>query len=200
MLKLRIYALFLMLVALVANAATPSHVLDRCASTLSSSPSVTVDFTIVGDDGVEMPSTLIVAAEKFRLSTPGMETWFDGTTQWTYTASDRSVSITEPTTAELLEVNPLAIVSQWKTLYNATPTQRANEIKLSAKSKGSTVKEVLLTVNPKTGLPAKMLIMLGNGQKASVLVKNIKNGKTMPASTFKYDKNRYPAKEVIDLR
>lgn len=200
MLKLRIQALILTLVALVARAASPSQVLDRCASTIESSPSVTIDFTLVGEEGAEMPSTLIVSGEKFRLSTAGMETWFDGTTQWTYATADRSVSITEPTAAELLEVNPLAIVSNWKTLYNAAPTQRANEAKLTAKTKGATVKEVLVTVNPATGLPTKMLIQLGNGHKATVLVKDIKRGKTVPASTFKYDKNRFPSKEIIDLR
>lgn len=187
-------------VMLCAMAVTPATVIERCGSTLNSSPSVTVKFTVVNEAGEELPSSLIVSGRQFRLSTSGMEVWYDGSTQWTYYSAGDQLSISEPTPEELLECNPLAVVDNWKKLYNATSTGRANEVMLESKSRSAAVRSILLTANASTSLPEKLLVSFSNGQMATILVKSILKGKAVPASTFKYDSRRYPASEIVDLR
>lgn len=184
----------------IMKAATPAEVADKCAATLAGSPSVTVDFTVVDSNGNEGASSLIVSGNKFRLTAPGMETWYDGATQWTYYEAESQLSISEPTAEELIECNPLALVSNWKKLFSAVSTGRKNEVRLDAKNKSTSLKSVLMTVNPATSLPSRMLVTFSNSRQATILIKNIRKGKTVPASTFRYDSKKYSPREVVDLR
>lgn len=192
--------LVLMCTAILCRAASPGDVVDRMATVVNGSPSVTVDFVIVDGAGNDLPSTLIVSKDKFRLSSQGIETWYDGKTQWTYFSEPGQLTLTEPTAEELLENNPLAILGSWKKLYTATSTGRPDEVSLDALQRTAAVKNVRLTADASTSMPQKMLITFSNGQQATVLVKNIRKGKAVPASTFVYDSKRFPAKETVDLR
>lgn len=197
----RISLLICMLLSLtVVRASGPGDVVDKCAAAINSSPSVTVDFTVVDDAGNQLESTLIVAKDKFRLTTPEMETWFDGKTQWTLFPQASQLSISEPTPSELIDSNPLAVVNNWRSLYTASATGRKDEVRLTAKNKSTSFRTVLITADAGTSYPAKILVTLSNGRTATILVKNIHKGKAMPLSTFRCNPDAHKVSEVIDLR
>ena len=55
---------------------------------------------------------------KFILDMDAMKVWFDGKTQWSFVHQNKEVSITEPSEKELVETNPMAILSGFKIKCN----------------------------------------------------------------------------------
>ena len=184
-----------------ANAAeTATQLLSKCAAKVDKSPSVTIKFRLAFGNRYS-DCTMILAKDKYRLSSSDMEVWYDGKTQWTYAKASKELSITEPTTDELLECNPFAILKGFSKIYNCRRLGGpANDIELTSKVKGSAVKKAVVSIDSKTSLPTKLVVTLSNGRTFSATVSSTTAGKALPASTFTYDKSKFPAKEIVDLR
>lgn len=86
-------------------------------------PAVEAQFTINGADGAVQGSALMAGAA-FAFTTPQLDVWFDGRTQWVFLHSTGEVSITEPTADELATTNPFVVLSAYDTHYTsaASPT------------------------------------------------------------------------------
>ena len=203
------YTLILLLmlpVALGVTAAQPESaaaVMARCAAKVNSAESVTAAFDLtVGADSYAC--TLTVSKQKFVLDSQRMKVWYDGTTQWVYETSDRRLSITEPTADELLETNPFAILNHYARVYNCRLLKSApgaTAVELVPKSPATaSVRSAVVTVNDKTNLPAKVVVTLAGGSVMAASLVKTEIGKKLPPSTFVYDKNRFKASEIIDLR
>ena len=179
---------------------TAEQLIERCASKINKAPSMTIKFNLSFGDK-KSDCQLIVSREKYRLSSSDIEVWFDGTTQWSYSSADREVSITEPTIDEQLECNPFAILNNFKSAYNVRRLSgEKNEIEMTAKNKMSTVRKAVITINGTTGLPSKLVVTMSNGRTFSAVVTSAVEGKRLPSTTFVYDKAKYPANTVVDLR
>ena len=176
------------------------QLLQKCADKINSSPSLTLKFALSYGDK-KSNCELIIARDKFRLSSADVEVWFDGTTQWSYSASESEVSITDPTPEEQLECNPFSIINNYKSVYSFRSLAGGkNEIELTAKSKMSSIRRAVLTIDPKTNLPSKMIVTMSNGRTFTATVTSAAVGKSLPSAVFTYDKAKYPARTTIDLR
>lgn len=206
--KIDIKHLLALLLAVVAFA-TPvgaaesaAQVMARCAAKVNNAASVDAHFYLtIGADRYDCSMT--VAKQKFTMSTPEMHVWYDGATQWTYAISGGELSITEPTADELLESNPFAILNHYAKAYTCrmlTPENGMKRVELTSKSRSASVRKAEVMINPKTDLPVKVIMTLSNGRVVAATVTSITVGKAKPASTFTYNKAKYPAKEIIDLR
>ena len=202
----RLSAFILLLVAALAApfpahaVETASQIIAKCAAKVSAAPSLKLKFTLQYGDK-SSPCDITVAKQKYRLSSPEMEVWYDGNTQWTYAVAQRELSITEPTADELLECNPFAILNHYAKVYTCRRLSgNGNDIELTAKSSASTVRKAVVTVDPKTYMPQKLVVTLSNGRTFSAVVGTVTTGKNLPASYFTYDKAKYPASETVDLR
>ena len=200
---LRTFVVVLLAGFCVSNAfavETAEQVLSKCASKISKAPSVDIKFNLNYGDS-KSKCELIISRDKYRLSSADMEVWYDGATQWSYLTSDKEVTITEPLPEELLESNPFAIITNYKTSFTFRRLAGdKNEIELVAKNKMSSIKKAVITIDGKTYLPTKLVVTMANGHTFAATVTSAAEGKQLPAATFIYNKNQYPAKTTIDLR
>lgn len=191
------------LLALAASGATGAEKLvGQVKSKLASAPSVDVVFTINGGEG-PVQGSATMAKDRYFLSTPVLTVWYDGRTQWTYLKSTDEVSITEPTADELIAANPFAILSAASdnyTLRQLTDSQGRKRVELTPKSKMSGISKIVLFIDPATYYPHAIVVNFDDGRSVDVVIDKVTAGTTKPVSAFRYDKNRFPATEIIDLR
>ena len=185
-------------VGLPLQAATPAARLAACATKITNAPSVTFKLTMTAGGTTTHP-TLIVSGNKYRLSSPEMEVWYDGKTMWVYMPSTAEVNISEPTADELLECNPIALLSGYAGLY-ASREAGNDVVELTARGKASTLRKAVVHFDQKTNLPTAIDATMNGNQQVKIKIDSAVDGKTLPASTFIYNAKSYPAKEIIDLR
>lgn len=186
--------------ARMSAAETADQILAKCAQKVNSSPSISIKFVLSFDNN-KLPCDLLISKDKYHLSSNGMQVWYDGKTQWTYINDTKQLSITEPTTDELLESNPFAILNHYKKAYSCKRLSgKGLEIQLTAKSKASSIQKAVVSIDPRTYLPSKVVVTISNGKIMTAAAGTTTIGKLLPAKTFIYNKAKFPAKETIDLR
>lgn len=196
-------ASFIFAVASFAQAMSASQVMDSAAKKIRSMKSVsaTYDMTV---DSEHMSGTLVMSADKFHLSSDQIMAWYDGKTQWSYSADTNEVNIIEPTPEELVAINPFVIISSFKKSYKPVLLKSESgtyKIRLTPISpKGAQITEAVITLNANSFLPSYISITLDSGNKLNIKVKSIKTGVNYPHSTFVFNKKMLPKAEIVDLR
>lgn len=179
---------------------TASQIIAKCAARVTDAPSLKFKFTLQYGDRTS-PCDITIAKQRYRMSSPEMEVWYDGSTQWTYASAQKELSITEPTADELLECNPFAILNHYSKAYNCRRlSDKELKIEMTAKSAVTTVRRAVIDIDPATYLPEKMIVTLSNGHTFTATVGSAVAGKALASSYFTYDKAKYPAVETVDLR
>ena len=177
--------LFLLVSALFAHAADAgTEIMKRCADKFRTAPSVTVDFAVAHNAGQDN-GTLTMSKNLFKIATPALSIWYDGTTQWTYLKSNNEVNITEPTGEELMESNPFELINSF-----------ANHFK----SNDSAISSAKITISKSTGWPTAMVIVFDGGATTSVSIRSVKTGAALGKNVFKFDSKTFSDVEVVDLR
>ena len=169
MMKQRLITFILLSVVVFVKAIaadTADALLGRAADKLRASKSVTAQFTLSAG-GNKSAGKIILAGERFHVSTADLTTWYDGNTQWTYVPSADEVNITTPTPEELQQVNPFAIINAFRRSYKASfagKTATTRTILLSSTAKAAEIKTVTVTLNTSTLYPIRIAINLsGDG-------------------------------------
>ena len=198
----RIILLILTFAALVCAAQTPETVLDRCVSSLKGRGTVSANYSISSTQG-SGSGTIVMSGSKFRILSPALKCWYDGTTLWTYSSATGEVNITNPTSAELASVSPYATAQNYKATYNISKQSATGStyvVKLVPKRR-SQVTQVLLTANTSTNRISKVVINTKSNGTTTISISNYNNNATSTAATFKFDKSQVPAgTQVVDLR
>ncbi len=194
----------LLMVALCVGAAsTGGALLQRCAAKIKSAPSLSVTYT-VSADGNTAEGLLVLQGEMFTISTPGMVSWYDGKSQWTYSDQIGEVNVISPTAEEVQQINPFAIVKSFSSSYSSEQVKSSSAgvttLRLTAKNRKSDISSADVTINDKTLYPTRIVLTMSNRQKVTINIKNVKAGGKLPVSNFRFDAKRYPNVQVIDLR
>lgn len=185
-----------------AAADNAAATLDAVAHKIRTSKSISATYSLSGNQ-ISGSGTLILAGESFAMTSPKMSVWYDGTTQWTYSAADNEVNITEPTPDELQQINPLIIINSFRQGYTAktlSSTKTAVKIQLTARNQKADIRTATVTINPVTKLPTEIRLALASGQNAVISISNATVGKSLSKDTFRFPKAKYPRAEIIDLR
>lgn len=197
-------AAMLLLMAIPASAATISaaDLVATAAAKLRSAPSVSVAFTASGPAaGSVSRGTFTIAADRFKIDSPDARIWYDGKTQWAWSAASGEVNITEPTIEEIAEVNPLAILNSLRTRYKASylgnPSQRTVVLTPAMPDPPVTRAEIAFGAD---GYPTRMILKMPSGDTVTIRVTSVKTGAALPASTFRFTPGMAPGAEVVDLR
>lgn len=106
--------------AIWAQATTDAQaktIADKAVAQLQRAP-VKIEFTttyVAGNTGDKNVSNGVcaISGKKSYVQFGGLETFFDGKTQWVFMPDNNEVSITEPTLAEQREVNPLLMMHDY---------------------------------------------------------------------------------------
>lgn len=194
----------LLMVALCVGAASSGGaLLQRCAAKIKSAPSLSVTYT-VSADGNTAEGLLVLQGEMFTISTPGMVSWYDGKSQWTYSDQIGEVNVISPTAEEVQQINPFAIVKSFSSSYSSEQVKSSSAgvttLRLTANNRKSDISSADVTINDKTLYPTRIVLTMSNRQKVTINIKNVKAGGKLPVSNFRFDAKRYPTVQVIDLR
>lgn len=199
------YIVFLSFVFICTNnicAITANEILNNASEKYQKDGSISAQFTLSGV-GNPTEGEIVISGDKFFLSTPQLSIWYNGRTQWTYSADTNEVNITEPTVEELQQVNPFAIINSFRMQYNAILLKSANSLYriqlIPLKAENTNINKAIVTLNSTTLYPTEIALTI---DKNIVTIKtiNIKTIKSASHQTFVFDKKKYPNAEIIDLR
>ncbi len=148
---------------------------------------------------------LLMKGDCFYLDAGGVQSWFDGRTQWSYVEANEEVNITSPTPEELQGIHPYALLSLYKNGYNYQYT--------GAKTRqGKSGHEVVLTPERKQDISAITLFVSREYQPLyikveqtdmparEIVITSFQAKQPLDDATFRFDAKKYPDAEVIDLR
>jgi outer membrane lipoprotein-sorting protein len=149
---------------------------------------------------------MIMKADKFRLETPDMMTWFDGTTQWTYMLRTGEVNVSIPTGSDLQFLNPMILLQGYQKDFNVSyigestsaNAKTAYDIMLTPKKKED-IEKIEIQIEKNISLPAKLVVTMRNDMRNTIHIKEIKEA-NHPDETFIFPENEYPDADIIDLR
>lgn len=193
--------------AVIGNAAakTAAGVVNRAITVIENSPSVTADISVSRSGGEKSEGNLILSKEKFRIDFPGVKNWFDGKNMWAYSSSAGEVNLTEPSAEELMEINPLSYITSVRNNFNKRLLKSIDKgistVELTPlKGKKSDVDKIVASFCETTGFPVKLILYTKGQGVVTVTLGNIRVGKKLPVSTFRFNPAQLPGVEVIDLR
>lgn len=149
--------------------------------------------------------TLLLKDNRFYLNCGGVQSWFDGKTQWSYLENSEEVNVTTPTAEELQTIHPYALLSIYKKGYNYRYAG-------SKKRNGQQGYEVVLTPVEKQDIASITLFVSlayqplyikvePEGQPANeIIITSYQTNQPLDNALFIFDKKKFPNAEVIDLR
>lgn len=199
-----IVALLSLAASFTASAADDAaNLIKQCADKLASAPSVKASYVVTLKGQGDARGNLIMSADKFTAAAPGIITWFDGLTQWTYSSSDGEVTIVEPTPEELAQSNPLSVIRSLTTGYKAAMVKSApgtKSIRLTPLTKKSDYKQIVVTLSASTLLPTQLVANTTDGNVMNLKITSLSIGNPVSSRSFKFDPKRYPNARVNDMR
>lgn len=201
--------LYILLALLISytplSAATPTaaELVDAAAAKMRASQSTVIDFTAQGGDGAAttVKGRLTLSGDRFIIDSNDAKIWYDGKTQWSWSAAADEVNITEPTIEEVAQVNPYAILnslrSRYKARYQGSPSDRTVILTPSMPDPAILHTEISFTPD---GYPSKMKVRTSSGDNITITVSRVTPGKALPISTFRFIPAKAPGAEIVDLR
>ena len=186
--------------------------LDKMAAGFEKSKSYTIHFTmnvkeIMQRSAESFDAKIEVSGERFHLSTPDVEAWFNGETQWVLMHQSDEVNISTPTKEELKQTNPVQILNSYKKGYTYSYIGERNDAKGRASfvvelkpEKPGDIEYVTLLIDKKAGTPNTIVIKQKGGIETHIHINKILNDQSIPDNTFVFDKSKHSGVEVIDLR
>lgn len=196
------YLLLLLLapLSLVAQKeARAREILDRTCQNIEQARGVTLSF------GGTIQGTMELKGEKFHLRSQGIESWYNGETQWSYLSNSDEVNITTPTPEDLQQTHPLYLLSSYQNGYNYKylgqkqfKGETGHEVKLTPQKKEE-IQSITLVVST-TYQPLYLKIVASNQPETEITITSFVIGQTFSDAHFQFDKKKYPNAEVIDLR
>ena len=198
----------MLLLTLSAAAQTATNVLDRTANTLKKSGGIEAQFEATTFQGTtekgRTTGTICVKGDKFKVTTPDGNIWFDGKTQWSLYANSDEVNVSNPTEKEIQSINPYTFINLYKHGFNHSMTNTSYngtacyDVRMTPQ-KASRIKEMRVVIDKKTFLPYSIRIKQDNDW-FRVRVNGIKTNNKWKDSFFRFNEKEYPNIEVIDLR
>lgn len=187
-----IISLLTILTALTASAQIPARV-KAAADKVKASPALQVSFKANGKPG----SMLLGDGGKFALIMGDIKVYFDGKTQWAYSATDKEVTILEPTADELAYGNPAAILSTLSSAFKGAKI-KGETYRLTPLSADADIAEVTIAF-PGSGVwPQSMSIIGPSGSMAISDLKFTPLKEKKPASAFRFTAPK--GTTITDLR
>lgn len=185
------------------------EILDKTYNIYTQSKGVGFDFNVKTSNGKSTSSqkgNVMAKGNKFRVTMPGMSTWFDGKTQWVLLRDNNEVNVSTPSQAEIASISPIALMSMYKSGYNLkNPVSKivsrkaAWSIELTPVKKGDFSK-IIVAVDKKSYQLLQINGYQQNGVTNTINVVSYNDKNNFDDAIFSFSKRNYPNVEVIDLR
>ena len=178
------------------------EILDKTANALQQAGGIRATFGGTGN------GTLLLKGNRFYLNSGGIQSWFDGKTQWSYVTKNDEVNVSNPTQEELQQINPYTFLYMYQKGFSyklgATKTYRGKavwEVVLTARDKKQELEHITLFVTKDTYEPLCILLQQrGQQTRNEITITSYQTKQNYADQVFTFDKKQYPNAEVIDLR
>ena len=178
------------------------EILDKTANALQQAGGIRATFGGTGN------GTLLLKGNQFYLNSGGIQSWFDGKTQWSYVTKNDEVNVSNPTQEELQQINPYTFLYMYQKGFSyklgATKTYRGKavwEVVLTARDKKQELEHITLFVTKDTYEPLCILLQQrGQQTRNEITITSYQTKQNYADQVFTFDKKQYPNAEVIDLR
>lgn len=195
-----------------AQTVDAAAILEKAAQTYERSKGIAAQFTTIISSNQQQASEKVVGVinmkgDRFKLLTPDMHVFFDGTTQWTYLAETEEVNVTNPSGEDLLLINPSLLLKGYeqgfRAVYKGEDKGRDGKlvylIELTPLKK-SDMNRVVLQIGKVSSLPSGIVVSSKGGITTSIYITDLETGVNQPDSFFVFKEADYPDAEIIDLR
>ena len=188
---------------LSTEAITADQVLAKTVAKINGSPSISASFTATTGDGARTTGTYTMSGRCFSLVSNDYASWYDGSNLWSYSRASGETSLSAPTADELIEINPLEVISSSSKSFKAKLLKQDSSkytLELTPVRKDASVSRAIVTISAQTWLPVSVDASFSNSARMSIAIPSAKIGNALPKSAFTYPAARYKGVEVIDLR
>lgn len=175
-----------------------------------SNSAIKADFVmdIADDNNTPLQSqkgTFIMKGNMFVFDMEDIQIFFDGKTQWTYMKADNEVTITEPTEEELAEINPIVVLSIYKSTCNIqfSSTEKPADsyvIDLTPKSKNADFDKIEVRAKKTNQDPTSIKIYSSETYNMFITLTKFEKNVQVTNKTFAFDKSKYSGVYVNDMR
>ncbi len=191
-------------------AQTAQSVLSQTSSALRSAGGIEATFEGTQFKGTKETGTatgqIQISGNKFKLSSSSLTTWFDGRTQWTLLTGSDEVNVSNPTAAELQQINPYTFLNLYKKGYTLSLRDvtyhgaKCHEVRMTAQGRQSNIQQLIAVIDKQSHYPLSIRIKNNKGDWSRIRVSNVRTHQKWADSNFKFDSKQHPGIEVVDLR
>ena len=196
------FLLFILLAFLAVTdvkAQDAKKILDKSAAAFTKAGNVKIGFS-ANVNGNNAGGTICISGNKFQLNTGDLIIWFDGKSMWNYVVVNDEVNVSHPSAKEVARMNPYSFLTLYKKGYDCSMGKSSSteyEVILKGQ-KGSAYNRITVRMSKKSYQPT--YIKTEAKSTMEIKVNSFASKQNFPASTFTFDKKKYPKVEVIDLR
>ena len=175
------------------------EILDKAERSIQNSEGIRVKFESNNH------GTFLMKGEKFYLNCAGIQTWYNGNTQWSYVEENDEVTITTPSLDELQSVNPYLLIKSYKKGYICKSCKKSTlngyhgyEIVLIP-NKNQDIASITLFISDNYR-PLYIKFTQNNQSSIEFKVTSWEESKNLSDDLFIFNTNKFPNTEIIDLR
>ena len=196
-----------------AQDAKAKQILDASATKYEAMKGISADFTLnIKDVKAKITESfdgkIIMQDNRFFLSIPDADTWFDGKTQWVWLKGPDEVNIAEPKDKEAAMINPASLFAIYKNgakyKYCGEKTdikkRPVHEVELIPQKKTGDITKIIIQINKTDFMPVTFHVYYKGDMENIVYLNKYQTGTNYPESTFIFNKKEHPEAEIIDLR
>ncbi len=148
--------------------------------------------------------TFVLKGNKFVIEMEGVKVWFDGKTQWTYAIESNEVSVNEPDQSELIQTNPIALLSDFKSKSRVQFSKQKSStnyiVELIPRVKNKDFNKVEVQTSKINGNLVSVAIYNNDKSQIKLSISNIQKGIKFSETSFAFDKSIYKGVTINDLR
>ncbi|GHT18713.1 membrane protein [Bacteroidia bacterium] len=199
----------ILLISNALSAQNATKIIDSFIANAKSS-AIKTDFSLTvkeknAKQGQTVKGNFTMKANKFIMTMNNMTVYFNGKTQWAYTPETEEVTITEPTSEELAETNPMAILYSYRATsdikFAANNSNSANyTIEMTPKTQKSNLQTITVIIDKKTGNLLSINQIEKNGNTLTLTLTNYKNKIVIADTAFNFNIKQHKGVTVNDLR
>jgi len=187
-------------------------ILDQVSAKNKEYTSIMADFTFTMDNEEEdihevSEGNIILKGDKYRLKLMGVDTYFDGTTMYSYLIDADEVNIKEPDEDDDEALNPAKIFSIYESGFtykyvNEEKNTKGNYhiIDLFPNNTDKGFSSIRLRINAKTNQIESLKSIGKDGNNISIVLKKLTPNLSYSSTDFVFDTKANPDVEVNDMR
>jgi len=214
--KITLIALLLTIFGQVYSQQDPKakEILDKLSETTAKYTDISIDFIFTLENPEEEiketnEGSVAMKGKNYRLLMPalGMEIYSDGTTSWNYMPDAEEVNIMETDPDDDEALNPANLFSMYKKGFNykymgekVVNGKSSFLIELTPVSQDKDFKSVKLYIEKDSYKLLKALTLGKDGNLYTFEMKTMKTNSGLPDSYFRFDKQKHPNVDIIDMR